>query len=207
MRTFQRVGDIVAESFTTLLGPVETAEASAVDVIFGEYAANVVLSFVADEAEICVTLVLEPSAIAPLTLKVCAELDPTAAEVDDMVRELANIAAGAVKLAAVDDSVDFTMGLPVGARGGGRSLTDERFWWLQHGAPDARIGVIATVRHRANEHVSASQLREGMIVVNDVEDRDGFAVIPGGTRLTSTGADRVPELVGEDALIKVAVVT
>jgi hypothetical protein len=204
---FAHAGRVVAASLEPLVGPMEVLEAPAIEVTPGEAAAYMVLSFACEEAELCITLVLEKPSVAAFSRDVFDVPEPSDSDAADMVRELANIAAGSVKIDGAGHGIGFTTNLPVSARPVHDDLVVERSWWLQRSGGDGRLGVIASIRDRPNEWVAASELREGMIVVNDVLDMSGFTVVHAGARLTATGAKRLPTLVGGDSLIEVAVAT
>ena len=59
------------------------------------------------------------------------------------------------------------------------------------------FGLIADARTRANRRVPARRLAEGMVVVKDVLNGAGVLLLPSGTRLTSTTAERLSRLLDQ----------
>ena len=120
----------------------------------------------------------------------------------DALRELANTAGGALKRAALTESVALTTGLPVddnAARFPGKhicwSLT------LQDGGCFAVVGEILA---RGNERISAAKLAEGMVIAHDVRNESGILLVPAGARLTSTSALRLAAMLGPRFFLEVA---
>lgn len=204
---YLRAGPIGGEALSSMLGPVDCAEAPVAEsAVPGVRAAHVVLSLPSEETELCLSLLLEPASTASFALDLCGEADADGAVVDDMLRELANMTSGAVKAAALAANVVFTTGLPISERASRAGMIEERFWWLLRAGTTARIGVLATVRGRANEQVMAGKLLEGMVVARDLRNRSGALIVAAGTRLTSTAAERLPRILGETFMVDVAVV-
>jgi hypothetical protein len=65
------------------------------------------------------------------------------------------------------------------------------------------IAIIGEVKRRVNRRVEARRLIEGMVVVTDVRNGGGVLLLPSGTRLTSTTAERLSNLL-DHTLIDVA---
>ena len=64
----------------------------------------------------------------------------------------------------------------------------------------ATLHAIVTVGPQPNELVPANRLREGMVVVRAVTNESGALLIPAGTRVTSSTADRVAKQLGEQLI-------
>ena len=121
--------------------------------------------------------------------------DPAASEeaLDDVMREMANVAGGALKRAALIEGPVLTTGIPVDGRSLPARDSGARCWTVPI-ADGVSIAVIGEIRRRANRRIPAQRLSEGMIVVNDVHSDAGLLLLPAGTRLTSTTADNLRDL-------------
>jgi hypothetical protein len=113
----------------------------------------------------------------------------------DIMRELANIAGGALKRAVQHEQTTLITGLPLDS-----DLTlcgpGARYWEIET-EDGGVIGLVADVRRRPNRRLPARRLIEGMVVVSDVCNGTGVLLLPSGTRLTSTTAERLSRLLDQ----------
>jgi CheY-like chemotaxis protein len=201
-------GALVAEDLAQIVGtPLEVADAPASDVPGALFAATIPLSLASDETEIRVSVSVDAASMRALALAIMGDASPGDAAVDDILRELANTAGGAVKRAGLADNVIMTTGLPVNvpaARAQGAPGGDLRRWLATTKDGAVRIGITREIRRRTNERVPAARLLEGMVVAHDLKNDSGALLVPAGTRLTSTTAERVARLLGDRTLVEVA---
>jgi hypothetical protein len=162
------------------------------------------LSLATEELELRVWLAVDAPAVAWLGRALLAEPSPGAAVVDDILREMVNTAGGAIKRAALPESVTLTAGIPTNdaplrTQGDGiRSYT----FALDGGK--ASMALMGEIRKRDNTRVPASKLREGMVLVHDLRSENGMLLVAAGSRLTSTTAERVAKLLGDRFFVEVA---
>jgi DNA-binding NarL/FixJ family response regulator len=118
--------------------------------------------------------------------------------IDDVLRELANSAMGAVKGAFVVEQINFTGGIPktVSARQFTTGLIDpvaHRVLGLRAG--EAILNIVLSLRNKPRSMVAAAQLKEGMILASDVLTDSGLLLARAGTRLTQTTAEKLARLI------------
>jgi AmiR/NasT family two-component response regulator len=111
----------------------------------------------------------------------------------DVILELTNSGMGAVKGAFLNDGFKFAGSTPKA-----KVFTDLPS--LHQGAEARRmltyrfVHAVLAVRPTPRIRVKANMLREGMIVAVDVINEAGVLMVPGGTRLTETAAERIRRL-------------
>jgi len=203
LRAWRELGSLVAEDLAQLVGPLDVAPVTTL----GEagHVATIPLTLAKEETEVRLTVAIELRFLPTFTELLLG--DPKASEemAADMLRELANTASGAVKRAAVAEQLIVTTGLPVSTKRGPTAANDNTCCWVAtlHGG-DAQIALIGEVLTKENRSVSASDLREGMVLSQDLRTPQGALVLPAGTRLTTTAVDRVVKLLGVRFKVEVA---
>ena len=165
--------------------------------------ATIPLSLVEERLELRISI-----AIDPITLRWLREAvlgDPTAndAATDDALREFANTAGGAVKRAALCENIVLTTGLPVNDQAT-RAPEQNHCWTLTPEGGDACIAIVGQIIERSNQRIPASQLVEGMILTHDLRSEGGILRAPAGSRLTSTTAARLAQMLGPRFYLEVA---
>lgn len=121
---------------------------------------------------------------------------------DDLTREMANLAAGALKRICSQGSSSFTMGLPRHVEGG---CPDRDHWVTRLCSDDGGVDVaifVETLR-RAPSFVDAAHLREGMVVVADLKTDDGTLLLSAGSRLSVTTVGRISGILGQGRLVEI----
>ncbi len=207
LTVYRALGALAKDSLAQLVGPLECEETAVAGADGASArACHVVLSCVAEEGELCLSLVVAPESASALVGEILGLPDPDAAMIDDMMLELANIIGGVCKVAALREHAVFTGSLPRVGRADGAGALAERAWWLRRPGTATRVGVVATVRHRENELVRAGDLREGMVVAHEVVNLSGSLVARQSTRITQVGAVRIAYEVGAAHEVDVAVV-
>jgi CheY-like chemotaxis protein len=112
----------------------------------------------------------------------------------DMLAELANLLMGSLKGSFARDGFAFTGGLPKPAvlhkfeRWLGRCEHRQAFALTTEGA---ELAVQIGLRAKLNIVVPVSRLREDMVIATDIVHANGVLLLPGGTRLSATTAERV----------------
>jgi hypothetical protein len=121
----------------------------------------------------------------------------------DALRELANTAGGALKRAALTESITLTTGIPCddsASRFPGKHLC----WSLKLEGGAGCLAVVGEIRSRSNERISAARLTEGMILAHDIRNEGGVLLVPAGSRLTATSATRLAAMLGPRFFVEVA---
>jgi hypothetical protein len=115
--------------------------------------------------------------------------DTTVEAICDALREMANTAGGAVRRAALGDGIRLAMGLPTNdnvfsseKRRTVFAITDENGLYLE---------CVLAVSANVPTTVKVSELREGMVIVDDVVDSGGTRVAEGGSLLTQSTAEQI----------------
>jgi hypothetical protein len=113
----------------------------------------------------------------------------------DALREMANTAGGAIRRAALDDGVSFSIGLPSNENLFAAS-SHQRVWTISDGNG---LQLDCTVALSANQplRVHATDLREGMVLARDILGHDGSILITAGTSLTRTTADQIRDIASD----------
>jgi len=148
----------------------------------------------------------EPSSRA-LAAALLGGVAASSAEMNDLMRELANLAGGAFKQVAVGVGLQFTMGLAVDVAPSSLpsvARTPRRAWVAAAGDGSLRVEFEIEVRARENKRVPVVALREGMVLARDLLNDAGALLIPEGTRLTESHLVHLPKVLGTTRLILVA---
>ena len=192
LRAWDYLGDIIADDLEGMFGqPVEISErwiSLAEQIQF----ATIAMTLPSAQTELCISIVANPACRSWLGLTLLG--DPAAPDeaIDDVMREIANMAGGALKRAALTEGPVLSTGIPVDGRSLPRRGSGARCWTISVGGQ--QLGVIGEVRRRANRRIPARRLLEGMIVVGDVRNQAGVLLLSSGTRLTSTTAQRLSNM-------------
>ncbi len=201
--TWRYLAHIVAEDLEPTIGRAMTIRAlDGRPPSEGLQGSTITLSLVNDSSEVQLSLLVDRGSAAALSGLLLGDEGADAASQGDMLRELANVAAGAFKRFALLDHPVVTIGLPRDEVGLQPPTAHTNAWQLDW-ATDATLVVVAEARTRANAQLRAVELREGMVVVGDVRNGKGVLVVPGGTRLTTTTAERVATMLG-NALVEIS---
>jgi CheY-like chemotaxis protein len=121
--------------------------------------------------------------------------------INDAIREIANVAGGAIKRAALGDGIAMTIGIPTNEnvfdQPGVRSWTAATPSGLQ-----LAFGAIAlTMQARS---VRRSELREGMVLAGDVRNAGGMLLVAAGSRLTTATVDRLARFLDSSAPVEIS---
>ncbi|HEY1814476.1 MAG TPA: response regulator [Kofleriaceae bacterium] len=126
-----------------------------------------------------------------------ADPDATA----DALRELANVAGGAIKRAASGDGVAITIGLPTADNifdaSGVRTWTASSRSGLR-----LALAVVATPSHARS--IRCCELREGMVLASDIRNATGALLVAAGSCLTTTSVERLACALDTEARVDVS---
>jgi hypothetical protein len=202
LRTWRCLGDVVADDLEIMLGRPLTVEEGWPKLAEPIRLATISMSLPSEQLELCVSLVADTLTRRWLGETLVGDVDAADEILDDLMREMANVAGGALKLAAVAEGAVLTTGLPVDGRSLPGRGSGTKCWTISLGA-GLMVAMIGEVRRRANRRIPAHRLSEGMVVVGDVRNGGGVLLLPSGTRLTSTTAERLSNLL-DLTLVEVA---
>jgi CheY-like chemotaxis protein len=200
-QAFTNMGEIVAGELAEMIGPVEVVDGWLVD---GETrAACISISIASENAEIRVSIVVDARLVHSLAEVLLGDAGASPDAVADMLREVVNTAGGAVKLAAGDENIPATTGLPVNL-GRGRSRTEEtRTWTMRVTGSGMQLGLIGEIVRHATVHRPLRDVRDGMVLSRDVLDGEGAVVVAAGTLLNMTTRARLDASLGPDGILEV----
>lgn len=125
----------------------------------------------------------------------------------DMIREVTNIAAGAIKRSALAEGVEYTIGMPTELLGETIALapnTPRQIGTFRVAGTEVRILFATEIVPIPRVRVRATELKEGMVVAEDIRSSAGVLLLRIGTRLTSSAAVRVASLIGQNTLVEVS---
>lgn len=169
------------------------------------FQASIPITFPTERAEIHVKVGLGKESLVKLCSLMMGESNPSPELMNDLLREFANTAGGAMKRSADAEGFMATMGLPklieVPALDVGDPANRCRFAVTSN---DFSIGMEVTAHSRKLEQVVVSKLKEGMVVAADVANSAGALLVRAGTRLTLSNVTRLAGLLPAKAVIEVA---
>lgn len=167
-------------------------------------ATSLSLTMPVQDAEIRIVAIISAANLRALARQMLDATMPTENLLHDLLGELVNSVAGALKRAAPD--VELTTGLPA------QLPAAELGACWEHATIRSNVRIrgsvisvafaVALVTQR-KQRLAANLLREGMVLTKDIRTDAGLLLIPSGTRLTSTSADRVARLLGPERLVEI----
>lgn len=205
LRACREMGTVVAEEIGQMLGQqLQVTPGWAPEIDDKACTATIPLSLASVQTEVRVTVVIESQSMPNLAGALLGDPNAPREALDDIVREIANIAGGAVKRLALTEDVTLTTGLPVSDSVVAKDDDTTRCWVARLAEPRLCIGIVGEVRRRENQRVAAAALREGMVVAADLFSDSGALVVRAGTRLSATTAARVATILGHRFVVEVA---
>lgn len=203
LKAFKNMGTIVGEDLGQVLGPVTVTEGWQ---MIGEMrGARIPMSIASEQAEIRVSIVVEAKLLRTLAGLLLGDENSPDAALEDMLREIANTAGGAVKRAAEQENVEVTTGLPVNEGGEVTKNEMTRAWTAVIDGSDTHVGIIGEICKRANQRLPLSRAMEGMVITHDLRNDAGALLMPAGTRLTATAVARMVARLGPRFVVDVTV--
>jgi CheY-like chemotaxis protein len=201
---WRTLGPLVADDLAQIAGSRFTVSEGWPQQFSGAvHRAVIPMSLAGDKLEVRVAVALDEQALSWLRESVLC--DPSAGHdaTDDALREFANTAGGALKRAALGEGVTLTTGMPINDTDAYAAAT-QSCWTLTLADRKACIAVLGEVRKIETLRVSATKLCEGMVLAHDVRSEGGVLLVPAGSRLTSTTASRLSQLLGPRFFLEVA---
>jgi CheY-like chemotaxis protein len=165
--------------------------------------ATIAMSLAGEQVEVRVSIVADPIAVRWIKAALLGSPNTSIEAVDDALRELANTVGGALKRAALAENVALTTGIPF-SETPSSALQAETCWTLALGGDECCLALVGEIRERKNQRVAASKLEEGMILAHDVRNEGGILLAPAGSRLTSTTASKLAQMLGHRFFLEVA---
>ncbi len=191
VRIFSEVESIVAQELSELLGA--SLHQSCCETRSLAHTSVIALTLATDHLQVQLGIGIDEPTANHLTETLLGG-DASIEAILDALREMANIAGGAIRRAALDDGMSFAMGLPSNEnvfasekRRRGFKITDANGLYIE---------CVVTVSANIPTSIRASELREGMIIMRDIVDETGDVVVASGSSLTETSARRVAALIG-----------
>jgi CheY-like chemotaxis protein len=204
LRSWRSLGSLVAEDLGEMAGqPFAVTPGWPAHLAADALCASIPMSLAGDQLELRLSLVADAAALAWLRATLLG--DPAASDdaARDALRELANTAGGALKRAALGEGITLTTGIPrddAASRFPGKHLC----WSLKLEGGAGCLAVVGEIRSRSNERILAAQLAEGMILAHDIRSEGGVLIVPAGSRLTATSANRLAAMLGPRYVLEVA---
>jgi len=205
LNIWKTMGEVVAADLAQMVGddgPVRAGWPEG----FGRdlRGATIPMSLPSDQLEVRVSILADRPVIQWLGGVLLG--DPKAEEpaMNDVLRELANTAGGAVKRAALPEGIALTTGIPMNEAPVPALGERTKSWMMPINAGKSCLAIVGELRSHENQRVAASELCEGMVLVHDLRSGDGTLLVRAGARFTSTTATRVAQMLGPRFLIEVA---
>lgn len=205
LRVWKGMGDLVAADLAQMFGQ-EVQATEGWPKRFGRdlRGATIPMSLASDKVELRVSIVADPTTLSWLGGTLLGDPHASEATMKDVLRELANTAGGAVKRAALPENITLTTGIPsneyaVPAQGKGIQS-----WIMSVDGAKACLAMVGEIRNRDNLRISASNLQEGMVLAHDLRSESGALLVTAGSRLTTTTAERLAQMLGPRFIIEVA---
>ncbi|HEY3255552.1 MAG TPA: hypothetical protein VGJ91_16450 [Polyangiaceae bacterium] len=204
LRSWRSLGPLVAEDLGAMAGCPFAVEAGFPAHLAPDAAsASIPMSLAGDQLELRLSIVADPAALGWIRETLLGDSTANDEATRDALRELANTAGGALKRAALTESITLTTGIPSNDspnRAPGKHLC----WSLKLEGSEACLAVVGEIRSRSNERISAAQLAEGMVLAHDIRNAGGVLLVPAGSRLTATSATRLAAMLGPRYILEVA---
>lgn len=205
LRACREMGTVVAEEIGQMLGQsMQVTPGWSPEMTADSLSATIPLSLASVQTEVRVSIAVDAASLPGLAGALLGDANSPRDALEDIVREIANTAGGAVKRLAMTEDVTLTTGLPINDKIVGKEDDTTRCWVAQLAEPKIRIGIVGEVRRRENQRLAASLLREGMVVAADLFSDSGALVVRAGTRLSATTAQRVASILGQRHVVEVA---
>ncbi len=166
--------------------------------------ATIPMSLASEQVELRISILVDEATLAWLGGALLGDQNAGDAAMNDVLRELANTAAGAVKRAALPENVTLTTGIPFSDHTSRESGEGIRCWCVTCARTNAELAIVGEIRGRENQRIPASSLREGMVLAHDLRSESGALLVTAGSRLTSTTATRLAQMLGPRFVIEVA---
>lgn len=155
--------------------------------------AAVTLAHLEGAAELELTVSMERAHAAAVAARLLGA-EPDDETLSAFVTELANVSAGALKRATLDEGTALTIGLPVYFTGAHRVAPDPRVRHRETFDLRSSAGVVrcaVATKRTAVLALPLHALREGLVLAREVRASNGMLLLTAGMRLTSSTIDRL----------------
>jgi len=204
LRSWRSLGQLVAEDLGEMAGqPFTVSGGYPGHLDASALCASIPMSLAGDQLELRLSIAADTAGCKWIRETLLGDGAAQDNATRDALRELANTAGGALKRAALAESITLTTGIP-------RDDSVTRFpgkhscWTLRIAGDAGCLAVVGEVRTRSNERISAAQLTEGMVLAHDIRSAGGVLIVPAGSRLTATSASRLAAMLGPRYFLEVA---
>jgi len=166
--------------------------------VSGSPGATVSLTDVEHELKIDLTFFAPATSARAIAAAFCGDASLVDDDViRDVLLELTNCGMGAVKSAFLSDGYKFAGSTPKARVFGSidaliKDVEAKRV--LTYRSETSFVHCVVAVRRTPRVKIKAGSLREGMVVAVDVTSDAGTLIVPAGTRLTETSAERIRRL-------------
>lgn len=204
LRSWRNLGQLVAEDLSEMAGsPFAVSQGYPTHLTADAACASIPMSLAGDQLELRLSIVADAAAAKWIRETLLGDGSAADSAVRDALRELANTAGGALKRAALAESITLTTGIPRDDSAARFPGKHQCFRLQLEGNPGC-LAVVGEVRARSNERISAAQLTEGMVLAHDIRSEGGVLIVPAGSRLTATSANRLAAMLGPRYFLEVA---
>lgn len=166
--------------------------------------ATIPMSLPSDQIQVRVSIVADRPVLQSLGAVLLGDANAEEAAMNDVLRELANTAGGAVKRAAIPEGISLTTGIPLNEAMLPTLNDRTQSWMMPIDTGKSCLAIVGELRSHENQRVAASELCEGMVLVHDLRSEDGTLLVRAGSRLTSTTAARLAQMLGPRFRVEVA---
>jgi CheY-like chemotaxis protein len=192
------VGDMLAMPLTPM---------KATNVLKGAVVgAQLPLSMASESFEVRVAVAADAESARALAAHLFGNPDAPEGDVRDMMREMANIAAGCFKRTSAAEGRMLTTGLPL--NGSPMSFLNEsakarKEWTATCGTTGAVLRFEVQYLTAESKALPVKSLKEGMVLAHDLLNKSGALLMRSGTRLTESKIAQLPRALGDGALVAV----
>jgi CheY-like chemotaxis protein len=198
LRVWREIDSIVATEVGEMLGATLRPEPRSDGAI--QWCGSVPLTLSADHVELLLGVGIAADANERFARDVLGTMAGEAA-IGDALREIANVAGGAVKRAALGDGLAMTIGLPTGDDV--FAVASARRWAATTPSGlQLTFAIAATPSHV--RLVRRCELREGMVLASDIHNAGGVLLVAAGTCLTSTTVERLERFLDVNERVEVS---
>ena len=171
------------------------------------FASTLTLSLAREQVELRLTVETDALSARSLAARALEGEEEIAESVlHDLLGEVANTLAGAFSRAAATEGMSFTAGLPAPASAASAPSSSAPVLsrWVGVAVGDIQLYVSCVARVKPNIRVRTGELREGMILANDLTNESGALLVRAGTRLTTSTVNRVQRMLAGHEVVEVA---
>ena len=198
LRVWREIDSIVSTEVGEMLGATLRTEPRSDGPI--QWCGSVPLTLSADHVELQLGVGIAADASDRFARDVLGTAAGEAA-IGDALREIANVAGGAIKRAALGDGVAMTIGLPTGDDV--FAVASARRWAVTTPSGLRLTFAVATTPSHVRL-VRRCELREGMVLASDIHNAGGVLLVAAGTCLTSTTVERLARFLDINERVEVS---